>query len=420
MNKILKVTLSMLLFLCFYDLEAQTDFRPGYVITNQNDTLKGFIDYRGDTRNSKKCDFKESETSQVKEYQPLDIKAYRLNDSKYYVSKKIQSGGPEKQLFLEFLVDGIADLYYYANGSEAHYFIEKKNGQLFELIKEQERAFIDGKLYEIDKKGYIGLLRYAFGDCPNIFPLLDNTTLDNKSLVEATKKYHEYVCTDQQCIIYEKKLPGIKISFGAYLSMNGSTLTFSNSRDMTYAAMKVKMAFYPSVGFLLNATLPRMNEKLTFQASGEIGKSYYYGTGSIPQWIVSEELKLHLVTMTSSVGVKYTYPKGKIRPTFALRGNAIWLLSKDDKRTVIFEDGADPSMTDLKSFMKPNLLYGYSLKAGVDYHINSSVIPFLSLGYDDSVGQQTYALGPPNSPLSYTARARVSARTISLTAGIYF
>jgi len=323
-------------------------------------------------------------------------------------------------LFLEFLVDGIADLYYYANGSEAHYFIEKANGQLFELIQEQERAFIDGKLYVIDKKGYIGLLRYAFADCQKIFPLLDNITLDSKSLVEAVKKYHEYVCTDQQCIIYEKQLPVIKVSFGSYFSMNSSFLNFSNSGDMTYAAMKVGMAFYASVGFLFNATLPRMNEKLTIQTSGVIGKSYFQGSGSIPFWISSEELKLNLVTFNTSTGLKYSYPKGKIRPTIALKGNAVWLLSKDDKRTVNFENGVDLTMTDITSFMKSNILYGYTLRAGVDYHINSSLIPFLSLGYDDSAGMKSCTLWRLDSSLSYAARAKVVMKTISLNAGIYF
>jgi len=416
----LKITLSILLFLCLYDLEAQTDFRQGFVITNQNDTLKGLIDYRGDTRNSKRCDFKSGENSPVKEYLPMDIKAYRFSDNKYYVSKKIKSDGLEKQLFLEFLVDGIAGLYYYVNGGEAHYFIEKSNGQLFELIQKQDRAFIDGKLYQIDDKGYVGLLRYAFGDCPKIFPLLDNITLDNKSLIEATKKYHEYVCTDRKCIVYEKQMPAIKVGFGSYLSMNGSSLSFSNSRDVTYAGMEANMAFYPSIGFLLNVILPRMNEKLTFQVAAEIGKSYFYGSGSVPFYVSSEELELHLTTATTSLGLKYTYPKGKIRPTFAFRGNAVWILSKDDKRTVNFDNGVDPTITDLTSFMKPNILYGYTVKAGVDYHINSTLIPFLSLGYDNSTGSKMYALGPPNSPLSYTARSKAVMGTISLNAGIYF
>ena len=66
---------------------AQRDYRKGYIITNEQDTIFGWVDYRGDIRNAKVCSFKKSETGQATEYTPLDIVAYRYIDSKYYVSK---------------------------------------------------------------------------------------------------------------------------------------------------------------------------------------------------------------------------------------------------------------------------------------------------------------------------------------------
>ena len=44
---------------------AQRDYREGYIITNQQDTIYGWIDYRGDIRNAKICSFKETETGQT-------------------------------------------------------------------------------------------------------------------------------------------------------------------------------------------------------------------------------------------------------------------------------------------------------------------------------------------------------------------
>lgn len=37
---------------------AQTDFRPGYYTTWENDTVYGLIDYRSEIRNSKICEYR--------------------------------------------------------------------------------------------------------------------------------------------------------------------------------------------------------------------------------------------------------------------------------------------------------------------------------------------------------------------------
>lgn len=34
---------------------AQLNAQKGYIITNENDTLRGVIDYRSDSRNAKEC-----------------------------------------------------------------------------------------------------------------------------------------------------------------------------------------------------------------------------------------------------------------------------------------------------------------------------------------------------------------------------
>ena len=70
-------------------LYAQTDFRPGYVITNSNDTLYGEIDYRGDRLMSEVCKFR-SNGRDIVEYTPYDIAAYRFTDSKYFVESYVQ------------------------------------------------------------------------------------------------------------------------------------------------------------------------------------------------------------------------------------------------------------------------------------------------------------------------------------------
>jgi hypothetical protein len=311
---------------------AQTDFRPGYIITNNNDTIKGLIDYRGDSRNSQICVYKENESTASKEYLPGQIKAYRFLESKYYVSKNILADGLKKDLFLEFLVNGIADLYYYRGpNDDIHYFIEKRDGQLFELKNTEVQIKKNDVEYLQEKKEYIGLLKYALADCPQLFGTIENSTLGTKSLVNITKKYHNYVCDGEKCIIYEKKYPSIKLRIAPFLAMNSTSFDFINSKDYL-KDMKYQMKSYSIYGIRINTTIPRVNEKLTFQVSAEVGSNDFDGKGNYQTKNISNEIHLENKFLTGKGGFKYTYPTGKLRPTIMIGGNMVMILDKEGKR----------------------------------------------------------------------------------------
>jgi len=405
----MKAILLFLILFCVYDLKCQTNFRPGYVITNENDTVHGLIDYRGDARNSRKCDFMDKESSIVKEFMPLSIKGYRFDDGKFYISKSIKSDGKEIQVFLEFLVNGISDLYYYSDGIKLHYFIEKVDGQLFELTNDQKILGKDGAKYIHSNNRYIGLLKYAFADCQQIFPLINKAKLEDKSLIEITKKYHEYVCKDDQCIIYEKQLPAVRLTFATFISMNASFLKFNNNQ--LYEAIHFNPPVYPMIGFLLNTSLPKANDKLSFQVSGEFGKNYFYGTGFNPLNDAFEEVHLHTSILKVKGGLKYTYPKGKIRPTLMLGGNVLWLLYKDGRRVEDSQSGSTVTITEHRDVFVADTALGYTAVFGVDYHLSPSLITFFNLGYESSTG---------SSRFMESQSASTVINTINLHAGIYF
>jgi len=415
MNLLLKVNLCFVFLLCLFELNGQTNFRPGYVITNENDTLRGLIDYRGDVRNSKSCDFKENEASVVKEFKPFGIKGYRFTDSKFYVSKTVITNSMEVKLFLEFLVNGKADLYYYFDGDNSHYFIEKSDKQIFELTNEEQHIFANGHEYIRDSKDYVGRLKNAFIDCPQIFSSIDETTLGTKSLINLTKKYHNYVCSDEKCIIYEKQFKPIKLKFAPFASMNSSSLTLSNSG--LYNVIHFNSASFPTIGLQMNSTLPRANEKLSFQVSAEYGKSNFYGSGIAPYNYNpgTEQVYMHITSFTGKAGFKYTSPKGKIRPIVMVGGN-VSFLSSNVKREEFHQLNSTTDTTN--DDILPSTLYGYYVNFGIDYHYSSSLVTFFSIGYNSAIGSKSGV-----SPLFVNKSNRsipTNINTISLIAGIYF
>mgnify|MGYP007083938460 FL=1 len=111
---------------------AQSNYRPGFIITLQKDTVYGVIDYRTDKINATRCVFLPQDNSGDKPitYHPFDILGYRFtDDGKYYVSKNVElQYGIPKPVFLEYLLQGMKSLYYYETEDDIPvYFVEDHN-----------------------------------------------------------------------------------------------------------------------------------------------------------------------------------------------------------------------------------------------------------------------------------------------------
>ena len=95
----LKNLIKLLFLFLFGGLNAQTDFRPGYIIETTGDTLYGDIDYRGDLLMGKLCKFRDKHKN-ITEYAPSNLSSFRFIDSKYFTSKEVNG----KNIFLEYLL----------------------------------------------------------------------------------------------------------------------------------------------------------------------------------------------------------------------------------------------------------------------------------------------------------------------------
>ena len=405
-----KLKLLLIAFLFIGSLKGQSVFHPGYIITNQNDTIQGLIDFRGEVRNAKKCYFKKKSTDDAQEYSPFMIKGYRFVDGKYYVSRTIKDNdGKEVQVFLEFLLNGIDDLYFYAEPAINHYYIEKSDGQLIELTNERNLVSIDGKDYYKESKKYIGLLRYVFGDCPQIYPLINKAKLEDKSLIEITKKYHDYMCEGEKCIIYEKKLPVIRFRFSPLVGWDISFLKLRNNPE--YKKINFRMAGSASGGLIMNTSMPRVNEKMSFQGSISFTKNYFYGTSDLAVNSEFQEVYLHSSFLKLTGGAKYTYPKGTWRPTLLIGGNYIQTMKTDGRRIIETNYNSTIYSNEYTDFKIAKILVGLNVEVGMDYRISESRIVFLSLGLNNSTGKEDFLLAD-----SYLT----NLKSIQLHAGIYF
>lgn len=297
--------------ICFIKVSAQSDFRPGFVITNSMDTLYGFVDYRGEMRNMKVCTFKDSMDGSSTVYLPGEIHGYRYNTGKFFVSKAINTKDLNDTVFVEFLLKGITNLYYFKSLSYSAYFYDSEETGILELRSDEVEVKKDGKNYTGQGTRYLGVLNYALSDCPEIRRDVFKTDLSHKSLIGITRKYHDYKCSDEVCIIYEKKLPVLKIELKPLGGYSLSNITFRTSE---LEHLDFRMSSSSFAGLAMNFIVPRWNEKLTFQMNMTFNKDYFYASHQYSSNYTRYHYHINSSNITGSFLFKYTYPKYQFRP----------------------------------------------------------------------------------------------------------
>jgi len=376
-------------------LNAQSDFRDGYIINTNNDTIYGLIDYKGNTINSKKCIFKKDASSPVEIFTPIDIVSYRFTNSKFYVSKKFKVENEVEQLFLEYLINGIVDIFYYRDGEGEHYFVDDGTGNLLELKNDEREIVVENTRYVRESNEHIGLLKTIFKDSPSILKRLDNVELNHKSLIKITYDYHNEVCTDKECVIYEKKLPSSKVDFGMLIGFNVMSISQATDlKDDHYYIEGSQFGFkaFPSIGVYFKKNMSNFNERLYFQYEGIYSRANLYTSNSYTDPLYSFNF-LNNIDLTQNIFnnrllIKYEIPKMKLKPTLQIGGFVNYYFITDYFRDeeVLFSWGDVYSSNE--SDESPFLKYDYGLSVGIGLtvaYINEKEL-FVDLRYQRGFG----------------------------------
>jgi hypothetical protein len=172
-------------------IKAQSNFRPGYIITNEKDTISGLIDFRTHKMNAQTCKFRASDTSEEKLYSPGDIYGYRFtDDGKYYVTKDIEIDRQQKKVFLEYLVQGMVSLYFYPDNESNYYFFKDESGEMTPVTKRKDKEIVDeksGLRYTMEDNQYKGLIRYIFRDSKSISNTANKMPFKQSKMVDLTQ-----------------------------------------------------------------------------------------------------------------------------------------------------------------------------------------------------------------------------------------
>lgn len=308
--------------LLFHFSQAQQNIMPGQIITLDQDTVQGFIDYRNWEKNPTEIEFQKTLSDAPQRYAPSDIKGFMVADE-HYVSatvdmeiSPIKTGSlsynskielEKTSTFLQTLIQASESLYYLRdqNGKDQFYIWQGEQYEL--LLYKKYYGKQHGNRIIIEDKKYIRQLNIYLSDCPSIAPKLQNTLYSKKSLEKLFLYYYE---CNQSGLKFHKKVESTSLEFGLLAGILISSLQFK-SEDFTFLSEAVySNSLYGTTGVFLDVILPRnqrkwsLNNELIF-TSYDIDGQYLKLSNDGNYNYISTEIRYSYLKMNNMVSFRY-------------------------------------------------------------------------------------------------------------------
>lgn len=316
------LTLTALTF-AFSHAMAQSDYRPGFVITLNHDSVPGLVSFRDGGKSHDLCHFKTSGSEQRTTYTPNEITCYGFTGDKRFESKTIKTGDKEESYFLEVVATGKVTLYQMRD----RYWVQKEKGALIELENNIKDQYVDGqRVMRYDNK-HIATLNMLFADCPKMANSMRNLRLDKRSLTTATNQYNKCVGA---AVVFQEEKPWVQFDFGAGGGMNFSTLEYTGSPAVAGVILGTTKSNAFMFGVTLDAISPRVSERLAVTTAAYYSSIDYVTKSNYATR--NDYLKIDLDQVKVPIGIKYLFTGRRIVPylnagasfTFNVKSKEIW------------------------------------------------------------------------------------------------
>jgi hypothetical protein len=198
---------------------TQTDFRPGYIIMANGDSIPGKVAY-GKFRDPTPW-FKSQGSRKAVSYTPEQVRAYGYINDKRFESTILPVDStltPDGPVFAEVLVSGYMSLMQRANVL----YVMKPDGKIVKLPDQTPgKVKVNDAIYATLDRKFIGFLSRLFGDCTISIPqtIGYNETQIGK-LVQAYNR-----CKGQPDINYKKMKKALLVTMQAFGGIQATTLT---------------------------------------------------------------------------------------------------------------------------------------------------------------------------------------------------
>jgi hypothetical protein len=275
---------------------AQGDFRKGYYITHQHDSISVLVDYRSGRASTKKLTYKENTTSKKKHFYPTEVLAYGFIDGKRFVSKSIGDPTKGQKVFMEHIVAGRMSLYRYTSS----YYVEKDS--LYHLRQSISRTtIVKDKKTIITNKPYIGILNHLLFDCQLN---ANETAYDERRLTNIILNYNR--CKNIKPTLYKAKIPKTAIHWQIFSGTDITQLKIEGLPSNTFSK-----SISPVFGASLDLSAPRIFDRvfLNFDVlyTDKLFQGYQEVTSAQDESITRYDYFINADFLRFSLGGRYNF-----------------------------------------------------------------------------------------------------------------
>jgi len=286
---------SILLIINGYNISAQSDFREGFIITLENDTINVQVDYRSNSKNYESCLFKNGQ-GEV-EYFPNQIAGFGYINDKFFSSQIVEDS------FVEVLVLGEISLY----KSNKNYLLQKGD-DVFELEYKMIEVEKDGKKAIREDNKWRGITSFLMSDC--LTNNVSNLKFKEQSLTMLAIRYNK--CKKADFIVYKVNKPWTQIDLGVTIGLTSSNIKVTDELGLFSYLDNSYSSIDPTIGFLIAISSPRITERFAFQSELHFSKSNYSAlveiNGSSTEY---HDTFIDLSTLSVPLSLKYSFPEKK-------------------------------------------------------------------------------------------------------------
>jgi hypothetical protein len=275
---------------------SQSNFRSGYIVTNKQDTLRGFVDYRERSQNPVSVFFRPELGAPTQTLTVDDCAGYSIDGIESFqrfqvtislgqealerLSKGVDIRQKRDKVFLKVLQRGdLVSLFYYNDEIKERYYILKKGDQ--EPVELIRYVFLSERGSERTvTKRYINQLQLLIRELGEKHAISEQTLLkldyDEKSLVDIISKIN-----NDQPQKSKNLYPRSRLFAGAGVGFNN--LTFRDEALSAGAAPMVTIG----ADFFLNPAIRKLifRAELSLQSAGTEVNRQGSAKVTYPQWV---------------------------------------------------------------------------------------------------------------------------------------
>lgn len=307
-------------------VQAQADFRPGYVVPLTGDTLRGEVAYSGAQRSARLCRFRPSATAPTTSYNAGQLRGYGFPGSKVYETRTLSfpdSSGyalPLRPTFLEVLTAGPVTLYYLLNtrGQEQFYVATSAAKPVQELIHTSEVAAASINNYYRENNRFRGTLAEVFAACPSVQQAVANLPFKFSALVAIVQRYNRCVqptaasapAAEAAAVARRRG----KLAAGVLLGGQVSQQVLKDDDSPVTGTIAGSIA--PAAGLGLQLSLPALNERLALRLEALYERQKYDGVIANNTFYSYKDAQVNINASYLRVPLllRYVFPTRRLQP----------------------------------------------------------------------------------------------------------